>query len=474
MENKDPYYCYLESSLEELKKHIKEMKSRPILFIGSGFSRRYIDSPSWYGLLKVLIEENPEIELPIEYFVQEHNNDYAKIASQLVNFYRDYAWKVGASDESGFPSSLFTAKEKNVFLKHKISTLLINLMAQFNLTTNEWSNELELIAKLNPQAIVTTNYDSLLESLFPKYTTIVGQQVIYEKKSTNIGHILKIHGSVEHSNSIVIEKQDYDNFFNKQIYLIAKLFTYFMEHPVIFIGYSLNDENIKSILYNVKQIIDANSEPLIPNMWFIDWSKDGIDPMFVPSKEKSISAGHGESVRLNYIYLHTYEKLYEALYQDSVDIEALRQLEDTIYNVVKSDTITNLEVDIASLKYLTDRESFMEHFTNSSLEELGQSSFLSFATINDPNQLALLFSLTATELTKRVFENERSYWSHGYALIEEIRIQTGVNLRDTNNDFHVSMRGVSRYSIKMVDLLKKIKNNEPYNFECENRVISYP
>ncbi|AET58638.1 hypothetical protein HPL003_09375 [Paenibacillus terrae HPL-003] len=27
------------------------------------------------------------------------------------------------------------------------------------------------------------------------------------------------------------EQQDYENFFKKQIYLIAKLFTYFMEHP---------------------------------------------------------------------------------------------------------------------------------------------------------------------------------------------------------------------------------------------------
>ncbi|WP_096155711.1 SIR2 family protein [Bacillus sp. FJAT-45066] len=66
---------------------------------------------------------------------------------------------------------------------------------------------------------------------------IVGQHVIRQKKSTDIGHILKIHGSVEECNSIVIEQQDYDSFFNKQIYLIAKLFTYFMEHPIIFIGY---------------------------------------------------------------------------------------------------------------------------------------------------------------------------------------------------------------------------------------------
>ncbi|WP_354006044.1 SIR2 family protein [Paenibacillus polymyxa] len=51
------------------------------------------------------------------------------------------------------------------------------------------------------------------------------------------------------------EQQDYENFFKKQIYLIAKLFAYFMEHLIIFIGYSLSDGNIKSILYSVKQIL---------------------------------------------------------------------------------------------------------------------------------------------------------------------------------------------------------------------------
>src|SRR5690606_9399029 len=104
-------------------------------------------------------------------------------------------------------------------------------------------------------------------------------------------------------------------------------------------------------------------EPMIDNMWFIDWSKEPIHPNEIPPREKAISVGSGESVRVNYIKLNTYEKLYEALYQDSVDIEFLKQIEETVYNVVKSDTITNLEVDIASLRNFTDRESLLGAFT---------------------------------------------------------------------------------------------------------------
>lgn len=51
------------------------------------------------------------------------------------------------------------------------------------------------------------------------------------------------------------EQQDYENFFKKQIYLIVKLFTYFMEHPIIFIGYSLSGENIKSFYTMLNRLL---------------------------------------------------------------------------------------------------------------------------------------------------------------------------------------------------------------------------
>jgi len=282
------YNSYLNSSLEYLKQYIDNMKSRPIFFIGSGFSQRYINSPTWGALLKQLIKENPEIKRPMQYFVQEHNGDYAKIASELVDYYRTFAWEHHDNGEM-FPPFLYESASRSVHLKYKIASILINLMEQFDAETHEFAEEIDLIKQLNPQAIITTNYDNLLESLFPKYEAIVGQQVIRQKKSTDIGHILKIHGSVEDCESIVIEQQDYDYFFKKQIYLIAKLFTYFMEHPIIFIGYSLSDENIKSILYNVKQIIDADIEPMIDNMWFIDWSREPINFILHCHQKKSLS-----------------------------------------------------------------------------------------------------------------------------------------------------------------------------------------
>lgn len=120
----------------------------------------------------------------------------------------------------------------------------------FEIESNDLQEELELLKELKPHAIITTNYDQLMEEIFPKYQPIIGQEVIYKKSSTDIGHILKIHGSV-----------DYTDFYERQIYLIAKLFTYFVEHPIIFLGYSISDRNVQSILYNAKKLLMLIKNP---------------------------------------------------------------------------------------------------------------------------------------------------------------------------------------------------------------------
>ncbi|WP_096155710.1 hypothetical protein [Bacillus sp. FJAT-45066] len=99
------------------------------------------------------------------------------------------------------------------------------------------------------------------------------------------------------------------------------------------------------------------------------------------------------------------------MYQDSVDIELLKQIEETVYNVVKSDTITNLEVDIASLHYLTDRESFLSTITTpTAVNEIAATrTLVTFADIQDPDQLAAQFTLSATELS---ISNEDNWMFH--------------------------------------------------------------
>lgn len=49
--------------LDEMKQVLRERKMQPVFFIGSGLSRRYLDSPNWENLLMKIAEE---VECKIE------------------------------------------------------------------------------------------------------------------------------------------------------------------------------------------------------------------------------------------------------------------------------------------------------------------------------------------------------------------------------------------------------------------------
>src|SRR5690554_4885130 len=89
----DTYSAYLNESLIRLQTVMDESVSRPILFVGTGISRRYINAPDWEQLLGLLIEANPIIRYPLGYYAQKTNNNLPKVASLLIEDYYNYAWQ---------------------------------------------------------------------------------------------------------------------------------------------------------------------------------------------------------------------------------------------------------------------------------------------------------------------------------------------------------------------------------------------
>lgn len=460
------YEEYLNDSLSRLRTVLDDSGTRPILFVGSGISRRYLKSPDWVGLLEKMIEINPKIEMPIGYYAQNANNDYPKVGSALIDDYHKYAWEVYKSDIF-MPQLYQQSYQKSIFFKYKIGEYLDDLMNQFSLDGHDYQEEIELIKQLNPHAIITTNYDALLESLFPHFNVIIGQQVIKRKEATNIGHILKIHGSSDKPSEIVISSEDYEEFHQKQKYLIAKLITYFIEHPVIFFGYSLQDSNVKSILSDISEIVTGNPDDIVNNLWFIEWNKDVMDTAYKPPVDKIVDLGYGKSIRLNYILVDSFNEVFTNLYQETnVEINKLRDLQNNIYNIVKSKTIADLEVDMISIEKFSSEEELSKLLgikEHSQLENVGKKINLAgIGLIADPQQLITMYPMRLSQVAEKL---GFSYWYAVDKMIKELKTKTDFDIKGNNNIYHIDIginQAEHRYSMEMIKLMQDIMSGGSY------------
>jgi len=300
------------NSYKKLEETIANQGNRPIFFVGSGLSIRYLDGPNWSRLLKELIKIT-SLSKTFEYFLQKYNENYEDIASELVDIFFEKAW----GDVKKYDEEFYSVKyNKSVFLKLEISKIFKKLLEDLNLDENSsLINELKLFSKTNPSAIITTNYDEFLEKkIFKTFKTIVGEKIISERTKGRNGKILKIHGCVSKPETIVISKEDYENFILNQKYLSAKLLTYFIEYPLIIMGYSLSDRNILGIFETISDIkIFGNStKKEINNIWFINYSRNNLYEIDI-LQEKEILLSNNKSIKINYINVRTYTKLFESI-----------------------------------------------------------------------------------------------------------------------------------------------------------------
>jgi len=200
------------------------------------------------------------------------------------------------------------------------------------------NEEIDLLRKIHPHSVITTNYDRFLEEVFPNYEPIVGQKIL-SSSSVSIGEIFKIHGCSSAPDGLVINRSDYNTFHLKKKYLSAKLLTYFAEHPLVFLGYSAEDPNIKSILADIDEILSEGGE-LIPNIYIVEWSKNPIIDDY-PRRERVIQVSESKSVRIKSIIAHEFSWVYNAFgateAMQKVNPKLLRSLLARTYNLVRYD-----------------------------------------------------------------------------------------------------------------------------------------
>lgn len=244
-----------------IKEIIGKFNTTPFLFVGSGMTRRYLDLPDWKGLLKYFAETIRNDEFAYSYYENQAKamecraGIMPKIAEMIQKDY-DQKWFSDASIRT-----IDNEEQKRIHGGlSPFKAELANYIRQKTAEKIEYQAEIEKLSEISEQSIagvITTNYDSFLENHFQGYAKYVGQSELIFSPIQGVAEIYKIHGSVEEPDSIVINEEDYVAFEKKSAYLAAKLMTIFVEYPIIFIGYSIGDTNIQSIIKSIVNCLDA-------------------------------------------------------------------------------------------------------------------------------------------------------------------------------------------------------------------------
>ncbi len=135
----------------------------------------------------------------------------------------------------------------------------------------------EIIVKLQPEHIITTNYDHLLENVkdpaVSKYAIITKDNDILSQKGRN--YIIKMHGDVDDIKNIVLKEDDYLNYSQKHIIIETFIKSLLIDKTFLFVGYSLNDNNLKLIMSYIDFFVkEKRVENRQPHYLVVDAVKD--------------------------------------------------------------------------------------------------------------------------------------------------------------------------------------------------------
>lgn len=299
---------------------IVESKKMPVLFVGSGISRRYLyNFPDWDGLLKLSFKEvNPD---PFYYgqYVERFNRE------NLSDFERNV--KMASIIENDFNAAFYARKIKikignpknPKWIEQGISPykmFLVSFFRRLNINRDpvlqEEIHKFSLL-KNKISAVITTNYDCFLEQEVFKndYEVFCHQNELFSSDSYNIAEIYKIHGSVMDAKSIIITERDYADFNSSRKLIIAKMLTLFAESPIIFMGYSFTDENIQHIIEDFLSCLTPKELKNISNHFvFISYKKG--EKRLVEKKRTLFTANKVE-IPITEIETDNYGAVYDKL-----------------------------------------------------------------------------------------------------------------------------------------------------------------
>lgn len=387
-----------------IQEFISQYTNHPILFIGSGFSFRYLENTyTWNGLLSKVCEDlwgNDERYLDFKAKCTQPNGfcPLDQVASMIESEF-NHALELDRNGMFKDINDIFYAKMREDTTLSRFKIYISKLVGNIKYKTNveEELNELKK-ARKNIGSIITTNYDCLLEDIF-EFNPLIGNNILL---SNPYGSIYKIHGCVKDVSKMIITAEDYQKFDEQYELIRAQMLSMFIHNPIIFIGYGIGDENIQKVLRTIFSYIPPNTpeaDKVRHNFLLVEYEK-GSANREITDHDIIIK---GSNIRINKLRTDDYKSLYQSLANINLPISAMDvrkvqsvvkeiyaggsikvMITENIDDLKNSDRILAIGSDrTLKYQYLTIPEMIQNYFTI--LEEANSSlvSLINKQTISD-------------------------------------------------------------------------------------------
>lgn len=329
-------------------------RNHPILFIGTGVSLRYLtQSYTWDALLKKIA------------FALRGTNEYyldVKSQSQVGGIFRYDL--IATRLEQDFTEALMN--DRNGKFKHvndkfyelmdkgiNVSRLkiYISMLVESTETKPDMASELVELKKIgkNIGSIITTNYDKFIES-FLDFIPLIGNDILL---SNPYGAVYKIHGCISDPRKIVVTDSDYVRFEENYELIRAQLLSLFIHNPIIFIGYSVGDNNIKSLLKTIFAYVESNSDlakRIKDNFLLVEYEPNSDNQEIT---DHDIDIEGFPTIRINKIKTNDFIAIYQTISNLSLPISAMdiRKVQNIVKEIYAGGDIkVKITEDLDSLK----------------------------------------------------------------------------------------------------------------------------
>ncbi|MFI5509110.1 SIR2 family NAD-dependent protein deacylase [Mycobacterium sp. NPDC051804] len=188
-----------------------------------------------------------------------------------------------------------------------------------------------LLASLPSSEAVTTNFDCLFEAAW----STRGRQVTVLPGVSSVGGrwLLKLHGSVEEPEKIILTRSDYLDMPRRHGALMGLVQGMLMTRHMMFVGYSLRDEDFHELIYEVRAavgdradssalatILTVHEDDLEEDLWGHDLhivamagpKKNGVDPLAARQLEIFVDlVAYLSTTSLAFFLDETYDEISE-------------------------------------------------------------------------------------------------------------------------------------------------------------------